>query len=142
MLPPLYTDYPQACGNRSATKHEHDMDRHWTVSAVSFLCQLLVKAERRKAPQSDLDSRESEMKRLVVTTYLMIALIGPSLAQDVAAVEKKAKQKQSSECRPVGTVKGTKLWAGNCIAPEPMAAPVAGPESEPETTGAIRGGKE
>ena len=82
------------------------------------------------------------MKRLVVTIYLMIALIGPSLAQDVAAVGKKAKPKQSSECRPVGTVKGTKLWAGNCVAPEPMAAPVAGPESEPETTGAIRGGKE
>ena len=62
------------------------------------------------------------MKRLVVTTYLMIALIGPSLAQDVAAVGKKAKPKQSSECRLVGTVKGTKLWAGNCVAPEPMAA--------------------
>jgi hypothetical protein len=49
------------------------------------------------------------MKRLVATTYLMIALTGPSLAQDVAAVGKKAKPKQSSECRPVGTVKGTKL---------------------------------
>ncbi len=82
------------------------------------------------------------MKRLVAATYLMIALIGPSLARDVAAVGKKAKPKQSSECRPVGTVKGTKLWAGNCVAPEPMAAPVAEPESEPETTGAIRGGKE
>ena len=82
------------------------------------------------------------MKRLVVTTYLMIALTGPSLAKDVAAVGKKAKPKQSSECRPVGTVKGAKLWAGNCVAPEPMAAPVAEPESEPETTGAIRGGKE
>ena len=45
------------------------------------------------------------MKRLVATTYLMIALTGPSLAQDVAAVGKKAKPKQSSECRPVGTVK-------------------------------------
>ena len=82
------------------------------------------------------------MKRLVATTYLMIALTGPSLAQDVAAVGKKAKPKQSSECRPVGTVKGTKLWAGNCVAPELAAAPVAEPESEPETTGAIRGGKE
>src|SRR5215831_20766560 len=60
------------------------------------------------------------MKRLVATTYLMIALIGPSLAQDVVAVGKKVKPKQSSECRPVGTVKGTKLWAGNCVAPEPM----------------------
>ena len=85
---------------------------------------------------------KGEMKRLVVTTYLMIALIGPTLAQDVAAVGKKAKPKQSSECRPVGTVKGTKLWAGNCVAPDAMAAPVAEPESEPETTGAIRGGKE
>ena len=84
---------------------------------------------------------KGEMKRLAVTTYLMIALIGPSLAQDVASVGKKAKPKQSSECRPVGTVKGTKLWAGNCVAPEPMAAPVAEPESEPETTGAIRGSK-
>jgi len=36
------------------------------------------------------------------------------------AVGKKVKPKQSSECRPVGTVKGTKLWAGNCVAPEPM----------------------
>jgi hypothetical protein len=58
---------------------------------------------------------KGEMKRLVATTYLTIALIGPSLAQDVAAVGKKAKPKQSSECRPVGTVKGTKLWAGNCV---------------------------
>jgi len=82
------------------------------------------------------------MKRLVVTTYLMIALIGPSLGQDVAAVEKKARPKQSSECRLVGTVKGTKLWAGNCVAPEPMAAPLAEPESQPQTTGAIQGGKE
>ena len=81
------------------------------------------------------------MKRLVVTTYLMMALIGPSLAQDVAAVGKKAKPKQSSECRPVGTVKGTKLWAGNCVAPDLAAAPVAEPESEPETKDAIRGSK-
>jgi hypothetical protein len=121
-------------------------DRHWIGSAVSSLRQLLVKAEGNnvsKSPHNLTWTRgKGEMKRLVVTTYLMIALIGPSLAQGVAAVGKKAKPKQSSECRPVGTVKGTKLWAGNCVAPEPMAAPVAGPESEPETTGAIRGGKE
>ena len=84
---------------------------------------------------------KGEMKRLVATTYLMIALIGPGLAQDVAAVGKKAKPKQSSECRPVGTVKGTKLWAGNCVAPELAAAPAAEPESEPETKDAIRGSK-
>jgi hypothetical protein len=81
------------------------------------------------------------MKRLIVTTYLMIALIDPSLAQDGGGSQKKAKPKQSSECRPVGTVKGTKLWAGNCVAPELAAAPVAEPESEPETKDAIRGSK-
>ena len=118
------------------------MERQWIVSVVSFLCQLLVKAEGNKPHNLSWTRGKGEMKRLVVTTYLMIALIGPSLAQDVAAVGKKAKPKQSSECRPVGTVKGTKLWAGNCVAPELAAAPVAGPESEPETTGAIRGGKE
>jgi hypothetical protein len=81
------------------------------------------------------------MKRLVATTYLIIALIGPSLAQDVAAAGKKPKPKQSSDCRLIGTVKSTKLWAGNCVAPEPTTASVAVPESEPETN-AIRGGKE
>ena len=82
------------------------------------------------------------MERLVATIYLMIALIGPSLVQDVAAAGKKTKPKQSSECRPVGTVKGTKLWAGNCVAPEPTTASVAEPESEPASKDAIREDKE
>jgi hypothetical protein len=98
-------------------------DRHWIVSAVS-LRQLLVKAEGNnalKAPQSDLDSRERRNEK-ASRDDLSHDCFDPSLAQDVAAVGKKAKSKQSSECRPVGTVKGTKLWAGNCFAPEPMAA--------------------
>jgi hypothetical protein len=70
------------------------------------------------------------MKKLVATIYLIVALIGPSFAQDAPAVGKRAKPKQSSECRLVGTVKGAKLWAGNCVvAPEPTAPPVA--EAEP-----------
>ena len=69
------------------------------------------------------------MKKLVATIYVMVALIGPSFAQDAPAVGKKAKPKQVSECRRIGTVKGAKLWAGNCVAPEPTAPPVA--EAEP-----------
>jgi hypothetical protein len=57
------------------------------------------------------------MKKLVATIYLMVALIGPSFAQDAPAVGKRAKPKQSSECRLVGTVKGAKLWAGIVLPP-------------------------
>src|SRR6266550_1457330 len=32
-----------------------------------------------------------------------------------------AKSKQSTGCKLVGTVKGTKLWAGDCVAAEPVA---------------------
>jgi len=80
------------------------------------------------------------MKRLVATSYFMIALIGPSFAQSAPSAGKKVNPKQSSECRLVGAVKGTKIWAGNCISPETTAAP--GPEPELEPKNAIRGGKE
>ena len=51
LMPQLYTDYPQACGNRSATKYEHDIGPR-IVSAVSFLRQHLVKAEANNASKS------------------------------------------------------------------------------------------
>jgi len=118
------------------------MGYSWEVHPWSLtLTKDTAPARRKRWSRFAWMRGKDEMKRLVVTTYLMIALIGPSLAQDVAAVGKKAKPKQSSECRPVGTVKGTKLWAGNCVAPELAAAPAAEPESEPETKDAIRGSK-
>jgi hypothetical protein len=67
------------------------------------------------------------MKRSITATYLMLALIGPSFAQNAPVAGKRARPQQSSECRLVGTVKGTKLWAGNCVSAEPTAPRAAEP---------------
>jgi hypothetical protein len=44
-------------------------------------------------------------------------------------------------CKLVGTVKGTKLWAGDCV-PAELAPPPAAAEPEPELKDGIRGGKQ
>jgi hypothetical protein len=43
-----------------------------------------------------------------------------AFAQDAApkAATKPVKPKESMGCKLVGTVKGTKLWAGDCVGPE------------------------
>jgi hypothetical protein len=64
------------------------------------------------------------MKRL----SWMIALLFTSSAFAQPAPSKPAKRppvqlkpQAPMGCRLVGTVKGTKIWAGDCIAPEPAA---------------------
>ena len=79
------------------------------------------------------------MTRLASTIILMLALIGSSLAQTAPKAAKKpsVQSKQSIGCKLVGTVKGTKVWAGDCISAEPVAP--ATPEPEPND---IRAGKQ
>lgn len=76
------------------------------------------------------------MKKLASTIFLVAALVGSSFAQTLPKPGKKtpvqAKSKQSIGCKLVGTVKGTKLWAGDCVAAEPAAPPPAEPQSEPD----------
>lgn len=42
-----------------------------------------------------------------------------------------AKPTAPAGCKLVGTVRGTKLWAGDCVASGPAAAPLAGPGEKP-----------
>jgi hypothetical protein len=43
-----------------------------------------------------------------------------------------AKPKEPMGCKPVGTVRGTKLWAGDCVASELRGAAPAETQSLPE----------
>ena len=82
------------------------------------------------------------------TLLILAAIIGFSasaLAQTAAPKHggkplKQAKPKAPMACTLVGTVKGTKLWAGDCLAPPELrdtspsadpAAPVPTPEANP-----------
>ena len=47
-----------------------------------------------------------------------ICLSASAFAQDAAPKAKPAKAKEPTGCKFVGTVKGTKLWAGDCMGPE------------------------
>ena len=47
------------------------------------------------------------------------------------------KPKAPQGCKLVGTVKGTKLWAGGCIASEPSSALEAPPPLPAQAAGAI-----
>jgi hypothetical protein len=51
----------------------------------------------------------------------VVSLSAPAFAQSAPpAVGKKPKAPMG--CKLVGTVQGTKLWAGNCVTAEPAAA--------------------
>jgi hypothetical protein len=82
------------------------------------------------------------------TLLILAAIIGFSvsaLAQTAAPKHsgkplKQAKPKAPMACKLVGTVKGTKLWAGDCLAPPELrgtsptaepAAPAPTPEANP-----------
>ena len=86
------------------------------------------------------------MKKLASTIFLLLVLAGSSFAQNTPIAGKKpsaqAKPKQSAGCSLVGNVKGTKLWAGNCVSAELAAPTTAEPEPEPEPKDAIRRGKQ
>jgi hypothetical protein len=99
-------------------------------------------------PNSRASWKETQMQRLVLAISLLLALIGPSLAQNAPTGKKTsalAKVKQSAGCRFVGTVRGTKLWAGDCVAAEPSApraAEAAEPSLQERAQDAVPGGKE
>jgi hypothetical protein len=78
------------------------------------------------------------------TLLILAAIIGFSvsaLAQTAAPKHsgkplKQAKPKAPMACKLVGTVKGTKLWAGDCLAPPELrdtspATPAPTPEANP-----------
>jgi hypothetical protein len=86
------------------------------------------------------------MKKMAATVCFILALIGPSLAQNTPTAKHRpptaqAKAKQPAGCTLVGSVRGTKLWAGNCVSAE-AAPPAAEPEQEQESKAATPGGKE
>jgi len=85
------------------------------------------------------------MKKIAATACFILALIGPSLAQNAPNAKHRptaqAKAKQPAGCTLVGSVRGTKLWAGNCVAAEPTR-PAAEPEQEQESRAVTPGGKE
>jgi hypothetical protein len=83
------------------------------------------------------------MRALLIFTVICIS--ANAFAQDAApkAATKPVKPKEPMGCKLVGTVKGTKLWAGECMGPE-----LRGTASETDTpplieraTGAIPPGQ-
>ncbi len=66
----------------------------------------------------DVPSPESAMTRLALAILLVLAFIGYGFAQNMPNVGKKSST--HSGCKLVGTVKGTKLWAGDCAGPDQL----------------------
>jgi hypothetical protein len=64
------------------------------------------------------------MRALLVLA--VICFSANAFAQGAApkAATKPVKPKEPMGCKLVGTVKGTKLWAGDCVAPELRGAPL------------------
>ena len=73
------------------------------------------------------------MTNLGLAILLIFALTGSSFAETTAKAAKKSLAQAKSQPAPgrklVGTVKGTKLWAGDCVAPEQLRSSV--PATEP-----------
>jgi hypothetical protein len=80
--------------------------------------------------------------RILLALAVIIGFSGYSSAQTAAPKSgkplKQAKPSAPTGCKPVGTVKGTKIWSGDCVtAPElrgatPSAEPAAPtPEANP-----------
>jgi len=86
------------------------------------------------APRKPAKAGRKYHEEISSTIFLVVALVGSSFAQTPAKPGKKtsvqAKSKQSIKL--VGTVKGTKPWAGDCVAAEPTAPAPAEPQSEPD----------
>jgi len=86
------------------------------------------------------------MKSTISTILLMFAFIGSGFAQSAPTASRnpsvQAKSKQAADCKFVGTVRGTKLWAGDCTAPNQLrsslpAAESNAPSLQDQATGAI-----
>ena len=68
------------------------------------------------------------MTKLALAIVLMLAFTESCFAQTTPNAGKKpsaqAKPQSASGCKLVGTVKGIKLWAGDCVAPEQLRGSV------------------
>jgi hypothetical protein len=82
------------------------------------------------------------MRRTLLILAAVIGFSASAFAQTAAPKGsqpvKQAKPSTPMGCKLVGTVKGTKLWAGNCAAPSELrgtaaepAAPAPAPEANP-----------
>ena len=81
----------------------------------------------------------------------MFVFIGSGFAQSAPTASKnpsvQAKSKQAVDCKFVGTVRGTKLWAGDCTAPDQLrsslpAAESNAPSLQDQATGSIPAGQQ
>lgn len=90
------------------------------------------------------------MKRLTLTSLLLLAILGSSFAQAPPTSGRpsvQAKSKQSAGCKFVGTVRGTKLWVGDCMAADQLrsgGAPAAEsnlPSLQEQAAGAVPAGQ-
>ena len=90
------------------------------------------------------------MKSTISTILLMFVFIGSGFAQSAPTASKnpsvQAKSKQAVDCKFVGTVRGTQLWAGDCTAPDQLRSslPVAesnAPLLQDQATGAVPTGQ-
>ena len=74
---------------------------------------------------------EGELTMRFLAILAAICFSANAFAQDATpkAGAKQAKPKEPMGCKFVGTVKGTKLWAGDCAGSEPRGAQ---PAAEPK----------
>jgi hypothetical protein len=81
----------------------------------------------------------------------MFAFIGSDFAQSAPTASRnpsvQTKSKQAADCKLVGTVRGTKLWAGDCTAPDQLrgslpAAEGNAPSLQDQATGSIPAGQQ
>jgi hypothetical protein len=88
------------------------------------------------------------VKRLTLTSLFVLVFLAPSFGQTAPTAGEnpsaQAKSKQSAGCKFVGTVRGTKLWAGDCMTELGSGAPA--PESNPpslrdQAAGAVPAGQ-
>jgi hypothetical protein len=86
------------------------------------------------------------MTKLASAIVLILAFSVSSFAQTAPKTAKKpsaqARSQPASGCKLVGTVKGTKLWAGDCITPEQRSsAPATEPPVSDQAAGADPAGQ-
>jgi|SRR5271169_2196931 len=82
-------------------------------------------------PPGRLSEGEGNLTMRILLILAGICFSANAFAQDAApkAGTKPVKPKEPMGCKFVGTVKGTKLWAGDCMGPELRgAAPAAEPK--------------
>ena len=78
--------------------------------------------------------------RPLLTALVLACLSTAALAQtsNLKKLAAQARPKEPMGCKLVGTVKGIKLWAGDCVAPAEMRGALPAETPQEETTGAIR----